>query len=301
MHTGWLSLEDKTYFLDQKTGELCTGNRIIEGKQYLLPGIGFSENVITVNIDGGADYTSFTRALYENVDTTATIVVAAGTYDIKNEYVELFGKEAVNNMADSDDQIFKGFQYGIIIRNKRIEFLPHSYIVCDWTGNTVDATHRFSPLRVDYNAEIIGLNLTSKSTFYAIHDDYGLSTTPYTVTYQNCRVEGIDLVNSNCIGGGCGYYSWHFLEDCYFTNNKTSQTVVRYHNTAGEGAQPKVYVSNCFFNSYFTPTYYGNQTSKMKVYVANSTAKKIKKEKESLSYNTDNVVLVKHNNIEIEA
>lgn len=255
---------------------------------------------ITVDKSGGGDYTSLTQALYENVNSVKTIRVLPGTYDIVAEYVDLFGQSAVNSMADSNESIFNGFQFGAIIRNKTVEFTPGAEVVCDWTGHSVDGTHRFSALRVDYNCKIIGLHLVSTGTFYAIHDDYGLSGLYYTVEYENCYVEGINLTNANCIGGGCKKYSRHILKDCYFDNHLTDSATVRYHNTNGDGSVPEIYVSNCYFNNWFTPRWYGSQTSKMKVYVNNCEARSIHKLAESSSFNVDNIELYKWHNTETD-
>ena len=278
---------------------ISSGNYVPYGK-YTLPNFVDVKETIIVDASGGGDYTSLTEAVYENVDSGADIIVKAGTYNITSEYVALFGQSAVDDMADSDAETFNGFQYGIIIRNRKIEFEPGAHVVCDWTGHTVDGTHRFSALRVDYNAEIIGLDLTATGTFYAIHDDYGLSGASYTVKYENCRVVGTSLYNANCIGGGCKKYSRHILRNCYFNNNLngSSGATVRYHNTNADGAEPEIYVSNCYFNNWFTPRWYGSQTSKMRVYVNNCEAQSIHKMAESSGATTDNVELYKWCNTE---
>ena len=268
--------------------------------KYTLPDLIESENIIIVDANGNGDYTSLTQALYDNVNSGVNIKVLPGVYNIVSEYVSIFGQSAVDNMADSDSATFKGFQYGAIIRNRKITFEPGSHIICDWTGHTVDGTHRFSALRVDYNCELIGLDLVATGTFYAIHDDYGLDDIPYTVKYENCRVEGVNLTNANCIGGGCQKYSKHILKNCYFNNNLTNSATVRYHNTNAEGAEPEIYVSNCYFNNWFTPRWYGAQTSKMRVYVNNCHARAIYKIAESSSYDVDNVELYKWNNEETD-
>lgn len=266
--------------------------------KYTLPDLIESENIIIVDANGNGDYTSLTQALYDNVNSGVNIKVLPGVYNIVSEYVSIFGQSAVDNMADSDSATFKGFQYGAIIRNRKITFEPGSHIICDWTGHTVDGTHRFSAFRVDYNCELIGLDLVATGTFYAIHDDYGLDDIPYTVKYENCRVEGVNLTNANCIGGGCQKYSKHILKNCYFNNNLTNSATVRYHNTNDDGAEPEIYVSNCYFNNWFTPRWYGSQTSKMKVYVNNCEARSIHKLAESSSFNVDNVDLYKWCNTE---
>lgn len=270
------------------------GNYVPYGK-YTLPDLIIKNNLITVDASGNGDYTSFTQAVYETVDSGIDILVKAGTYDIVSEYVALFGQEAVDNMADSDSSIFNGFQYGVRLRNRKVTFTSGARLVCDWTGHTVDGTHRFSALGVDYNVEIIGLDLDATATFYAIHDDYGLWYDPYTVKYENCRIIGHSLANSNCIGGGCQMYSRHIINNCYFNNN-ASLTTVRYHNTIGDGSVPEVFVSNSFFNDNLSFRWYGSQTSKMKAYVNNCQAHAIVKQAESSSYDVDNVELYTWNN-----
>lgn len=278
-------------------GEAISRSDYIEYGKYTLPDLVIKDAEIVVDASGSGDYTSLTKALYDNVDSGVSIVVKPGQYDIVSEYVAIFGQSAVDSMADADTATFNGFQFGAIIRNRKITFEPGAHVVCDWTGHTVDGTHRFSALRVDYNCEIIGLDLLSVATFYAIHDDYGVSV-PYTVRYVNCRVEGQSLYNSNCIGGGCKQYSRHIIENCYFNNNLTGSATVRYHNTNADGAEPEIYVSNCYFNNWFTPRWYGQQTSKMRVYVNNCEARSIHKMAESSSYNVDNVELYKWCNTE---
>ena len=253
---------------------------------------------IVVDASGSGDYTSFTQAIYETVDSGVDVYVRPGTYDIVAEYVALFGQSAVDNMADADSATFNGFQYGVILRRRKVEFAPGAHLVCDRTGHTVDGTHRFSALRVDYNVEIVGLDLDATATFYAIHDDYGIWDSPYTVKYENCRVIGHNIFNANCIGGGCKPYSRHILKNCYFDNGLLGSATVRYHNTNSAGAEPEIYVSDCYFNNWFNPRWYGSQTSKMRVYVNNCEARAIFKSAESVSYDVDNVELYKWCNTE---
>lgn len=270
-------------------------NKIIPQVEELSRLVG--QEKIVVDASGSGDYTSFTEAIFDTVDSEIDVLVKPGTYDIVAEYTALFGAEAVNSMADSDNATFNGFQYGVRLRKRKVEFAPGAHLVCDWTGHTVDGTHRFSALGVDYDVEIVGLDLDATATFYCIHDDYGINT-PYTVKYVNCRVIGHSIVNADCIGGGCKKYSRHILENCYFDNNLTTSATVRYHNTNAAGAEPEIYVSNCYFSNWFTPRWYGEQTSKMRVYVNNCEARSIHKLAESASFNVDNVVLYKWCNTE---
>lgn len=268
---------------------------------YTLPGLIVDGDAIIVDANGDGDYTSFTLAMKENYGDNKDVIVKPGTYNIVAEYTAIWGAEAVAAMADADGEIFDGWQYGVRLNDRKITFQPGAKLVCDWTGHTVDGTHRFSALRVEMNVEIIGLDLDCTGTFYVIHDDYGNNQSVYTNIYRNCRVIGHNISNANCIGGGCKKYSRHIIENCYFDNGGlSSSTTVRYHNTNYEGAVPELFISNCFFNGWVTPRYYGAQTSKMRAYINNCKAQKIAVIAESGSYTTENVDLFKWCNEELE-
>ena len=292
-----------TYLNSTQVGKVIYTDRSIDYTQYMLKNLLIAEDQIierpiVVDANGNGDYTSFTLACKENYGNNRDITVMPGTYDINAEYIAIWGQEAVDNMADADGETFGGWQYGVKMNGRKYTFQPGAKIVCDRTNYTVDGTHRFSALRVEMNVEIIGLDLDCTHLFYAIHDDYGNSQSIYTNIYRNCRVIGHNLTNVNCIGGGCKRWSRHIIDNCYFDNNTSASTVVRYHNTNYAGAVPEIYVSNCFFNTYLSIRWYGEQETKLRAYVNNSHAKAIIKEQESGSYNVDNVELFKWNNEE---
>lgn len=287
-----------------QVGKMVYPDRRIDHQQYALKKLLVAEDQIIespiiVDANGNGDYTSFTLACKENYGNNRDIIVMPGTYDINAEYIAIWGAEAVGSMADADGDIFDGWQYGVKMNGRKYTFYPGAKIVCDWTGHTVDGTHRFSALRVEKNAEIIGLDLDCTGTFYCIHDDYGDNKSVYTNIYRKCRVIGHSISNVNCIGGGCKKYSRHIIENCLFDNNTSASTAVRYHNTNADGAVPEIFVSNSFFGTYFRANYYGAQTSKMRVYVNNCYAKRIYKGAEG-SASVDNVELYKWNNTETD-
>lgn len=261
-----------------------------------LAKVKLEDNPVIVALDGTGDYTSFTQAIYETVDSGRTVIVRPGRYDIQAEYVEFFGQSVIDAMSDSSTGM-NNFQYGVRIHDRKIEFNAGSEIYCNWT-RTIDSTHRFSPLRVEQGADIEGLHLIVVGTYYGVHDDYGPST-PFTVHYKNCRFVCYDLYNHNCIGGGCHKYSKHILENCYFTNHESSDDLilsadVRYHNTNTQGAEPELYISNCWFTHNLNLCYYGEQTTKMKAYVNNCRAPKgINIVQESSSMSVQNIDLYK--------
>lgn len=271
-------------------------NYVAYNEQFIFKKLSLETPVIVVASDGTGNYTSFTEAIYDTWDSGIDVVVKPGIYDIKAEYIALFGQTVVDDMADSTD--LNGFQFGVRLYNRKITFESGSHLVCDWSTQTVSGSRRFSAIRVDSDVVIDGMDLDVTGAFYAVHDDYGPNALPFTNVYKNCRIVGHSLTNANCIGGGCKRYSRHILENCYFDNGRTNVTTVRYHNYAlNQDAEPVIWVSNCYFNSLFTPRWAGTQTTKMRVYVNNCYAESIYKLAEGSSTN-DNIELIKWNNTE---
>ena len=191
-------------------------------------------------------------------------------------------------------------KYGIVLKNRKVTFENGARLVANWSGKSIDGTHRFCALRVETDVELDGLNLTANGTFYAIHDDYGTAN-GYTNIYRNCKVIGINLVNANCIGGGCGAYSRHIIDNCYFSNgfNIDDSVTVRFHNVNYAGAMPELWVSNSYFNAELCFCWYGSQSSKMSAHVSGCRARSIfTKAENSSAYNVNNVDLYKWSNYE---
>ena len=252
---------------------------------FLFEKLKIKEREIVVAPSGG-DYSSFTAAVYNTIYSGINIRVKAGTYNIVNEYKALFGDSVVANLSDATD--LSNFQYGVYLNNRKVIFEPGAYLVCDWTGHTVDGTHRFSAIAVGSDVEIVGMDLDCTATFYAIHDDYGDWNYHYTNTYRDCRIIGHSLTNQNAIGGGCKPYSKHVLERCWFEGGTVT---VRYHNTFVD-AYPVLEVHNCYFSGTLGFCYYGSQTTKMRAYVSNCKATAISKWAE-VEGSTDNVEIYK--------
>jgi len=257
-----------------------------------------SDQVIAVKpivvAPSGGNYTSFTQAIWENCDKQCEILVKQGTYDIVQEYVDLFGQEVVDSLADDTD--LNGFQYGIRLRYKKITFTSGAHLVCDWTGHTVNGTHRFSVFSIAEDVELDGLDLDCTALFYAIHDDYGSVTAPITKIYRNCRVIGHNIVNDNIIGGGCRPFAKYIIDNCYFDNNGLSTSIcVRYHNSNVANSEPVLWITNSYFAQRLSFRYYGSQTTLMRAYVSGCHAVSIYKGAEG-SATTDNVELVAWNN-----
>ena len=252
---------------------------------------------IVVDINGTGDYTSFSRAVYENMYSGDDIYVKAGTYNMRAEYIELFGQSAVENMSDSSNM--SGMNFGIVLSNRKVTFASGAVLNADWSQNTVDSSHRICALRVEEDVTLKDVVVVATECFYAIHDDYG-GTNAYTNTYDGCDITGVRLYNANCIGGGCAPNSTTIIENCTFDNgyDLDGSITVRYHNTNYSNANPQIIVTDSTFNSELAFCWYGSQTTTMDVYVTGCTARRIYKKQESSDFNVDNVNLIKSGNTE---
>ena len=289
-----------TYLNNAQIGANISRYNYTEYGYYTLPKyVSDPEDIVSdviVDINGSGEYTSFTKAIYDTWNSGRNVVVKAGTYDIAQEYITLFGADVVSEMTDTTE--LNGFQFGVRLHNRTVTFEPGAFLVCDWSNYTVSGSRRFSAIRVDSDVTIIGMHLITTGTFYCVHDDYGYINEPFTNIYRNCYIKGNNLFNGNVIGGGCKRYSKHILDNCYFDNGRTNVTTVRYHNYAlNQDAWPVIWASNCYFNSLFTPRWVGTQITKMQVYVNNCDAEAIYKLAEGSSTN-DNIELYKWNNTE---
>lgn len=250
---------------------------------------------VVVDASGRGDYTMLTDALY---NSDADIVVYPGTYDLVTEYKAVFGNSIFNNISDSYTAIGY-FRYGLYVDNRKVRFVPGSYVVCDLTGVlTVDGTHRFSPFNLGANAVLDGLNCTATKTFYLIHDDFG-DDSYYTNITKNCVLVNVDPVNANVIGGGTRSHCLKIVDNCYMDNGLTPDTItLRYHNYNSADATPTVIVKNCRANAQIQARYWGDQVTPKMIFIANnnSTGGGIVKAAEGGAVN-DNVTLLAWGNV----
>lgn len=208
-----------------------------------------------VLVGPGKQYTSFTQAAYE---TDEDIIVYPGTYNIRQEYNELFCK----NVPDE-------FAKGIFLHDRKITFLPGSKLTCIW-----ERMDNFSVICSGGNLILEGLNLYAEGMMYAIHDDLWHWDAPYINEYHHCRIIGRKLWNANCIGGGVARNARIIIDNCYFDNGVDESLTVRYHNTDIPEAQGDIWISNSYFNGYLGLCYYGS-TAHLDVYVNGCKANKI--------------------------
>ena len=220
----------------------------------LLPVVALAD----ITVGPGQDYESFTEAVYKNIDTGEDIIVYPGTYDIYQEYCDLFYKETPEVFAK-----------GVFIHDRKITFLPGSQLTCVW-----DRTDNFSVLYSGGNVILDGLNLYAEGMLYAIHDDLWHWDAPYINEYRHCRIIGRLLKNANCIGGGVAHNARIIIDNCYFDNGVEDSYTVRYHNTDIPEAKGDIWISNSYFNGYLALCYYGG-SSHLDVYVNGCRAKAV--------------------------
>lgn len=236
------------------------------------------------------DYKSFTKAIYDTVDSGETVIVFPGVYDIKKEYEELFGE--VDLVCNVD--IGNNFQLGIMLHDRQVIFMPGSQLRCVWY-QPIDDAHKFCPLYVHHNVKINGLNLYAEGMLYAIHDDVWMFEEPYINEYNYCKVIGQHLTNANCIGGGCGTNSRHIISNCYFDNGVDNSITVRYHNNTFPNSAGDIWINNSYFNGYLALCYQGDQTNKLDVFISGCKTTAIQLKHETIG-SDENIELYQWNN-----
>lgn len=235
-------------------------------------------------------FTSFTEALYK---TTKDIRVTIGTYDVVQEYKDLFGNDIFNNISDSYVGI-GNFKYGPWIENRKVTFDGGAQIVSDLTGDLwPDATHRFSALNFGINAELYGAVVAAKGFWYVLHDDVGGTYDISHNVVENCILTGTYVRMYNVIGGGTGRRSHTLIKNSYLDNGGSGTESLRYHNNNNADAAPVVIVEGCYANGEINARWYGSQaTPKMTFIAHHNECAGVNKLAESGLYNVDNVDLI---------
>lgn len=249
--------------------------RVLLAVLMLIPSVALAD----ITVGAGANYESFTDAVYQTVDSGETIIVLPGEYDIRQEYETAF-----------PDQVPEQFQRGVYLHDREVRFLPGAKLTCVW-----DRDDGFSPLYIDGGVILDGLNLYAEGTLYAIHDDPWHREEPYVNEYRHCRIVGRLLKNANCIGGGAARNARILMENCWLDNGVAGSLTVRYHNTDLDGAEGDIWISNSWFNGYLGLCCYG-ETSHLDVYMNGCRAERIETRKETEDSAVRNIDLYAWNN-----
>lgn len=241
---------------------------------------------ITVGPNGQM-FTSLTEAVLEAVKVPSTeVIVKNGTYDIIQEFENLYGADFFSNYNEDS-----GGKVGIKLYNGiKLFFDSRAFVTCNYTGNNSKVMDVFSPFNANpmvsnNDFEIHGLKIKASNVRYAVHDDMWSNATPYTHRYLDCDMY-IDNTKSVpnpdnpsfrfvvCIGGGLGKYGKILLEGCKFETEeyKESSTTgpgVSWHNSSAAGAKSVLDVNGCYFagGSTFKFTWYGASEEMSTAYV----------------------------------
>lgn len=249
---------------------------------------------VTVGLGyGDWDFSTLYEALlfaYSNENTHLTVY--DGTYDI----IEEMGADLTSESV------------GILLgKNMVVDFKPHAYVVCNYTGSDVGVKGIFSPFYVGMgNFEINNMKLSCSNVRYCVHDEKSDGADSYSHKYINCSFY-IDNRNNTegfpqCIGGGLGKNGHIEIVGCSFEsetiNPNGEKAEASYHNSSASGAKSEVIVKDNFFeNGTFRISYYGASTEKTYAYVSNNRMKYAPYvSQENTSYNNVNVELRAWNN-----
>lgn len=187
-------------------------------------------------------YNSMVAAFNEG---NCDVIIKAGAYTYTNTMVETIRSAGKRGVP--------------IGNNCRYYFETGAKIICDYTGNEYsDVGYNFSPLdswSVGGSWELHNLDLLSKNTIYAVHDEGAASDTAYTHLYDNCKIV---LDNTNCrvagynraIGGGLGKHSEIICRNCYFESVYGSLVDISWHGNPN-GDEANFAITNCYFEHTF--------------------------------------------------
>lgn len=225
---------------------------------------------IIVGEDG--DYTNLSKAIEDGCKNPFTkIFVKKGTYDIIQEFKELYGETFFEDFSSSSKQ-------GWVLSNKvHIIFEHGSKVICHYDGNNANVKTLFSPINAYVGGFTIeGIDLSCKNCRYCSHDDRWDASDAYDNNYINCKFRmdntGNDAWTSRqCIGGGMGQCGSILIDGCVFENASPGNADVSWHNTPSEISDNKIVVRNCYFTGYLYITSFGESENKMQVFVSNNS------------------------------
>lgn len=196
-------------------------------------------------------------------------------HDIISEWESFYGENYFTN--------FPTGEYGLKLKNN-VHIIGRSgcLLTCKYTGSNDNVMSEFAIFNNPADGSgytIENVEFDTSKIRYAIHDERGSNSTPYTVRFSRCRFKHDNSqstwTNSRaCIGGGLGTHADVIVEDCVFNTVTSSANMdaLAYHNSAGAG-QSSIVIKNCYFegNSTIQLASYGASTKKTKVVVANNS------------------------------
>lgn len=254
-------------------------------------------NTYIVDKDGNGTHNSLSACILEACEKENSIVyVNKGTYNIYDEFTEIYGQTFWDNPYPNE---------GLILKNRvHLIFSPDSEIVFNYDGSNEWVRKNFSP----FNSGIYGFtmenaNIICTNARYCVHDERWQNTDFYQNNYINCYMKMTNNYNEGygqCIGGGLGLNGVISIENSVFENTNTEfDKLVTFHNSPLENAKSSISVKNSYFKNKgtYTTQYYGASTKVTTSKLCNNSFGKAPYiRQESESYSNVNVEIVMWNN-----
>ena len=261
---------------------------------------------VTVGTDG--DYTSILAAL-KNTDIRSTILLAAESFDILQEYIDEYGNDYWANYDGYQNPDY--FARGLFLADgRRVIGKAGTKIVFNYKGDNTAIKTQFSVFATgtlndspapEYNnlTELRNVEIVFSGCRYAIHDDF--SANSVTIRFSNILFNGTPYT-TGAIGGGFGVNSTYEISDCVFINNASERDLF-YHNrdttdSAVDSAPCRMTITNCYGSKACKLFWLGAQTKRSICKISNCTFSQITCTAQSASAEVENVVLYSFNNIE---
>ena len=206
---------------------------------------------ITISAADSND-TLFSKMLKAYSIGNVDVIFEQGTYTLSNAFVESVRSYNLR---------------GIPVGNGCRYYFNGAKVVCDYTGsNASDVVNYFSPfdtLNTSSDFEMHDLDLISKNTCYAFHDEANGGDFCRHL-FKNCRIELDNTALgtsgnyiSKALGGGLAQYETVIIEDCVFKATNPSKTDVNQVDASYHGANresftdAKIVITGCWFENCF--------------------------------------------------
>ena len=246
------------------------------------------EKIFTVNVNGGGDYKSLTKCVFENLGSKNTIYVKSGVYNLINEFNEYFGSSFFNGETLSHHGIYVQDGTKIIMDSgAEITFL--------YDGANPVVEEYFSPfIMKNDGGEVHGGRIVCTHCRYAIHDDvYDASK------YSKSVIKGSYIHYTTArnvgIGGGFGQSSHITVENCVIiSGNNVIGYGVFYHNSATGNSKSYLTIKNNCVTHKIVVEPYGTSINMSEAIVCGNKCSDVVK---VMGGDIDNINLYEFNNV----
>lgn len=246
------------------------------------------EKIFTVNVNGGGDYTSLTKCIFDNLGSKNTIYVKAGIYNLIDEFKSYFGDDIFSKDTLS--------QHGLPVQNgTKIIMDSGAEITFLYDGSNPVVEEYFSPfIMKNDSGELYGGKIICTNCRYGIHDDvYDSSKNSKSI------IEGVYIHYTGSrnvgIGGGFGQSSHITVRNCTVINgNDTVGYGIFYHNAATGNSKSYVTIENNYVKDKIIIEPYGTSTN---ISTAIVTGNKCYEVSKVMGGDIDNITLYDFNNV----